>query len=81
DPATGRVMDVLTTEPGVQFYTGNFLDSTLTGKNKWTYGKHAALCLETQHFPDGPNQSSFPNTILQPGESYHQITQYKFSVK
>ena len=79
--ASGRFMEVLTTEPGLQFYTGNFLDSTLTGKNNWVYGKHAALCLETQHFPDGPNQPSFPNTILKPGETYQHTTVYRFSVK
>lgn len=81
DAATGRNMEVLTTEPGLQFYTGNFLDSTLKGKNNWIYGKHAALCLETQHFPDGPNQPSFPNTILKPGEMYQHTTVYRFSVK
>jgi len=81
DAATGRNMEVLTTEPGLQFYTGNFLDSTLKGKNNWMYGKHAALCLETQHFPDGPNQPSFPNTILKPGEMYQHTTVYRFSVK
>jgi len=81
DAATGRNLEVLTTEPGLQFYTGNFLDSTLKGKNNWVYGKHAALCLETQHFPDGPNQPSFPNTILKPGETYQHTTVYRFSVK
>ena len=81
DAATGRNMEVLTTEPGLQFYTGNFLDSTLKGKNNWMYGKQAALCLETQHFPDGPNQPSFPNTILKPGEMYQHTTVYRFSVK
>ncbi len=81
DAATGRNLEVLTAEPGLQFYTGNFLDSTLKGKNNWVYGKHAALCLETQHFPDGPNQPSFPNTILKPGETYQHTTVYRFSVK
>lgn len=81
DAASGRNLEVLTTEPGLQFYTGNFLDSTLKGKNNWVYGKHAALCLETQHFPDGPNQPSFPNTILKPGETYQHTTVYRFSVK
>ncbi len=81
DAGSGRVMDVLTTEPGLQFYTGNFLDSTLTGKYGWVYAQHAALCLETQHFPDGPNQPSFPNTILKPGETYTHSTRYQFSVK
>ena len=80
-PASGRLLEVFTTEPGLQFYTGNFLDSTLHGKNNQVYVKHAALCLETQHFPDGPNQPLFPNTILKPGETYKQLTKYKFSVK
>jgi aldose 1-epimerase len=80
DPASGRLLEVLTTEPGLQFYTGNFLDSTLHGKNNWVYAQHAALCLETQHFPDGPNQPSFPNTILKPGETYKHTTQYKTHV-
>lgn len=81
DPSSGRVLEVLTTEPGLQFYTGNFLDSTLKGKNGRVYGKHSALCLETQHFPDSPNQPGFPTTILQPGETYHHLTVYRFSVK
>lgn len=81
-PQTGRVMEVYTTEPGIQFYSGNFLDGTLTNtKGNAKYVKHAALCLETQHFPDGPNQPNFPSTILKPGETYKQTTVYKFSVK
>lgn len=79
DSVSGRKMEVWTTEPGLQFYSGNFLDGTLTGtKNERKYVKHAALCLETQHFPDGPNQPSFPNTILKPGETYRHTTIYKF---
>ncbi|MCW3088321.1 MAG: galactose mutarotase [Sediminibacterium sp.] len=81
DPSSGRVLDVFTTEPGIQFYTGNFLDSTLHGKNNWVYGQHAALCLETQHYPDSPNQPAFPNTILKPGETYRHTTVFRFSVK
>jgi aldose 1-epimerase len=82
EPNSGRVMEVFTTEPGIQFYSGNFLDGTLTNtKNGQKYVKHAALCLETQHFPDSPNQLSFPNTILKPEETYKQTTVYKFSVK
>jgi aldose 1-epimerase len=82
DSASGRFMEVRTTQPGVQFYTGNFLDGKLTGtKNGATYNQHAALCLETQHFPDSPNQPTFPGAILKPGETYHQVTVYKFSVK
>jgi len=81
-PGSGRVMEIYTTQPGIQFYTGNFLDGTLTNtRNGAKYVKHAALCLETQHFPDSPNQPSFPNTILKPGETYHETTVYKFSVR
>lgn len=81
-PASGRFMEVYTTEPGIQFYSGNFLDGTLTNTNGGKkYVQHAALCLETQHFPDGPNQPTFPNTILKPGEKYTQTTVYKFLVK
>lgn len=81
-PASGRYMEVFTTEPGIQFYSGNFLDGTLKNtKGGKTYVKHAGLCLETQHFPDSPNQPSFPNTILKPGETYTQTTVYKFSTK
>ncbi len=80
-PGTGRYMEVRTTEPGVQFYSGNFLNGSLTGKGGARYVKHAGLCLETQHFPDSPNQPSFPNTILRPGETYTQTTIYKFSTK
>lgn len=80
-PASGRYMEVYTTEPGIQFYTGNFLDGTLTGKGGKKYVQHAGLCLETQHFPDSPNQPKFPNTILKPNETYKQTTVYKFSTK
>jgi len=80
--SSGRMMEVFTTEPGIQFYSGNFLDGTLTGcKGGKPYVLHGGLCLETQHFPDSPNQPSFPNTILKPGEIYAQVTVYKFSVK
>ncbi|MGC4099720.1 aldose epimerase family protein [Ferruginibacter sp.] len=81
-PASGRFMEVFTTEPGIQFYSGNFLDGTLTNtKNGQKYVQHAALCLETQHFPDSPNQPTFPSTILKPGEKYTHTSVYKFSVK
>jgi aldose 1-epimerase len=80
DPASGRILEILTTQPGVQFYSGNFLDGTITGKGGKTYFKHWGLCLETQHFPDSPNQNTFPNTILRPGEKYSETTVYKFSV-
>lgn len=81
EPLTGRFMEVFTTEPGIQFYSGNFLDGSLTGKGGTVYQKHHGFCLETQHFPDSPNQSAFPNTILRPGEEYEHTTIYKFSVK
>jgi aldose 1-epimerase len=80
DPGSGRTMEMFTTEPGVQFYTGNFLDGRLRGKGGVSYGKHAALCLEAQHYPDSPNEPSFPNTILYPGQQYHQVTEYKFGL-
>lgn len=80
DPASGRVLEVLTTEPAVQFYTGNFLDGRLTGKSGKSYNKHAGFCLETQHYPDSPNQPHFPTTLLQPGERYKSRTIYRFSV-
>ncbi|MFT3823758.1 MAG: aldose epimerase family protein [Chitinophagaceae bacterium] len=80
--ASGRYMEVLTTQPGIQFYSGNFLDGTLVNtRGGKKYVQHAALCLETQHFPDSPNQPTFPSTILKPGETYHHVTVYKFSVK
>jgi aldose 1-epimerase len=79
---SGRFMEVYTTEPGIQFYSGNFLNGTLKHtRGGMKYVKHAGLCLETQHFPDSPNQPAFPNTILKPGETYQQITVYKFSTK
>lgn len=79
--ASGRFMEVFTTQPGIQLYTGNFLNGTLTGKGGNKYVQHAGLCLETQHFPDSPNKPSFPNTILRPGEKYQEVTIYKFSVR
>jgi aldose 1-epimerase len=82
EPKSGRLMEVLTTQPGVQFYSGNFLSGTLKfTKNGQRYVQHGALCLETQHFPDSPNQPAFPNTILMPGETYRQTTIYRFSTK
>jgi aldose 1-epimerase len=80
DPSTGRVLTVLTTEPGVQLYTGNYLNGSLTGKSGSRYGKHAGVCLETQHFPDSVNQPSFPTTILRPGEEYTQTTVLRFGI-
>jgi aldose 1-epimerase len=79
EPKTGRVMEMLTTEPGVQFYTGNFLDGTLTGKGGVVYKKHYGLCLEAQHFPDALNHSDFATIVLKPGQTYTQTTVYKFS--
>jgi aldose 1-epimerase len=81
EPTTGRTLEVSTTQPGVQFYTGNFLDGTITGKHGHVYKKHYGFCLETQHFPDSPNHPSFPNTILRPGETFQQKTVFKFSAK
>jgi aldose 1-epimerase len=80
DPENGRVMEVYTTEPGVQLYSGNFLNGSLTGKNA-TFSKRFGFCLETQHFPDSPNQPQFPSTVLKPGETYKTTTQYKFLVE
>ena len=80
DPVSGRKMNVSTDQPGVQFYTGNFLDGHLTGKYGVTYGKRFGLCLETEHFPDSPNQPNFPSTVLRPGEVYKTKTAYQFSV-
>jgi aldose 1-epimerase len=81
EPKTGRVMEMFTTEPAVQFYTGNFLDGKLKGKNGVVYQKHQGFCLEAQHFPDSVNHPNFPSTILRPGKTYAQTTVYKFSVK
>ena len=81
DPASGRVMEVLTTQPGVQFYTGNFLDGSITGIGGTKYEKHDAFCLETQHYPDSPNHPDFPSTELKPGETYRQTTVFRFSTE
>ena len=81
DPKSGRTMDVATTEPGLQFYSGNFLDGTIKGKAGHVYAHRSGLCLETQHFPDSPNKPNFPSTILQPGKAYESRTVFTFSVK
>ena len=81
ESSTGRVLEVLTTQPGMQFYSGNFLDGTLVGRNRVTYVKYAGLCLEPQHFPDAPNHSSFPATVLRSGEEYKQTTVFRFSAR
>ncbi len=80
DQESGRVMEVLTSEPGLQFYSGNFLDGSITDSDGTVFNKHAALCLETQHFPDSPNKPEFPSTILNPGEEYTTTTIYRFKV-
>lgn len=80
-PSTGRVMEVSTTQPGVQFYSGNLLDGSLIGKRGQHYVQHSGLCLETQHFPDSPNQGQFPSTVLRPGNVYQQTTIYRFTVE
>ena len=80
EPTTGRVMEVLTTEPGVQFYTGNHLNNVV-GKGGKVYNKRNAFCLETQHYPDTPNRPEFPTTLLKPGQTYHTTTVYKFSAQ
>jgi aldose 1-epimerase len=80
DPRSGRTLQVATTEPGIQFYTGNFLDGTLKGKGGTVYAHRSALCLETQHFPDSPNKPGFPSTILQPGQTYRSKTVFTFGV-
>ena len=80
EPESGRILEVYTEEPGVQFYSGNFLDGTITGKNGTVYEYRHGLCLETQHFPDSPNQPDFPTTTLNPGHLYKTTTVYKFLV-
>jgi aldose 1-epimerase len=80
DPGSGRVLEVATTEPGVQLYTGNFLDGSLNGKGGATYGRHAGFCLETQHYPDTPNKPAFPSSLLRPGATYSSRTVFKFDV-
>ena len=81
EPTTGRVMEISTTEPGLQFYSGNFLDSTLRGKQGVVYGRRSGFAMETQHFPDSPNKPAFPSTILRPGEEYRSRTIYRFGVQ
>lgn len=81
EPLSGRELEVLTTEPGVQFYSGNFLDGSLLGKNGHAYERRSGFCLETQHFPDSPNQPSFPSVVLRPGQTYRSTTVYRFRVR
>jgi aldose 1-epimerase len=80
-PGTGIKLKIFTTQPGIQLYTANYLDGSLQGHNKTMYQKHHAICLETQHFPDSPNQAGFPSTCLQPGESYLQTIRYQFEIE
>ena len=81
DPSSGRTLEVYTTQPGIQFYSGNFLDGSLTGKGGVVYQKHAGFCLEPQHYPDSPNHPNFPSTVLRPGEEYKQTTVFRFGVQ
>jgi aldose 1-epimerase len=80
EPVSGRQLDLFTTQPGVQFYTGNFLDGSVVGREGRPYHKHAGFCLETQHFPDSPNRPAFPSTVLRPGETYRQTTVFRLGV-
>ncbi len=79
EPKSGRVLEVETVEPGIQFYSGNFLDGSITGKGGKVYNQRYGFCLETQHFPDSPNKPSFPTTVLKPGGRYQTTTVYRFS--
>ena len=81
ESSTGRRMEVLTTEPGVQFYTGNHLNGSYSGKGGVAYARRTGLCLETQHYPDSPNQPDFPSVTLNPGETYRSTTVYRFSTR
>ena len=81
EPVSGRVMKVYTDQPGIQFYSGNFLDGTITGKGGKIYGQYTGFCLETQHFPDSPNKPEFPSVVLKPGKTYKSTTVYAFSAK
>ena len=81
EPVSGRFMEIFTTEPGIQFYSGNFLDGSIIGKSGKAYGFRSGFCLETQHFPDSPNKPGFPSVVLKPGETYKTTTIHIFSVK
>lgn len=81
DSVSGRKLEVFTTQPGIQFYTGNFLDGTVKDSNGKAFNQYTGFCLETQHFPDSPNQPKFPTTLLKPGEKYHSVTKYKISLQ
>jgi len=79
EPKSGRVLEVLTTQPGVQLYTGNFMDGSIVGKSGRAYARRNSFCLETQHYPDSPNQPKFPSTVLRPGQTYHETTVFRFT--
>jgi aldose 1-epimerase len=81
EKTSGRVMKVMTTEPGLQFYSGNFLDGSIKGKSGKDYPFRSGFCLEAQHYPDSPNEPKFPSTVLGPGQKYSQTTVYQFSVR
>jgi aldose 1-epimerase len=81
EPVSGRVMEVLTTEPGLQLYTANFLNDRHTGKSGRRYARRSAVCLETQHFPNSVNEPAFPDTILRPGQTFHSTTVYRFAAQ
>ncbi len=80
EPSSGRALEVLTTQPGMQFYSGNFLDGSIIGRDGRAYTKHSGCCFETQHFPDSPNHPNFPSTVLKPEEEFGQTTVFRFSV-
>jgi aldose 1-epimerase len=80
EPTTGRVLEVLSTEPGLQFYSGNFLDGTLKGKGR-VFEFRSGFCMEPQHYPDSPNKPQFPSVVLKPGETYHNTIVFKFSTR
>jgi len=81
DPKSGRTMEVMTTEPGVQLFTANFASGAFSGPNGYGYPKHLGLCLETEHFPDSPNHAGFQSTVLRPGETYHAVTIHRFGLE
>jgi len=81
EPTSGRIMEIYTDQPGVQFYSGNFLNGTVTGKGEVVYKKHAGFCLETQHYPDSPNHKDFPTVVLRPGQTYKHVMIHKFTAK
>lgn len=81
EPTTGRILEVHSDQPGLQFYTGNFLDGTITGKDGWTYQHRNGFCMEPQHYPDSPNQPSFPSVVLRPGQTYRNTIVYRFSAR